>query len=341
LLLPAALPRAAVPFVVLLRTDFGENATRGQAIPVTTFDANAFILLANDAMPAALPESGASSYPDVLRGRHMSRMTRRANPPIALTIAGSDSGGGAGIQADLRTFAAHGVHGLCAITAVTAQNTRAVTAIEPLKPGMVCAQLDAVFSDFDVKAIKIGMLATAAIVRTVAAALARRPSIPVVLDPVLVATTGARLARGDLAGPIRRHLIARADLVTPNIPEAETLLGRKIRTARDLPHAAADLIALGARAVLLKGGHLRGSRVTDLLLTSEGLQCEFRHARIRAEGHGTGCTLSSAIAARLALGDEIENAVGTAIDYVHRALANGYRPGRGRVRVLEHPAMKR
>ncbi|HVT32016.1 MAG TPA: bifunctional hydroxymethylpyrimidine kinase/phosphomethylpyrimidine kinase [Rhodanobacteraceae bacterium] len=263
-------------------------------------------------------------------------MTRRAKPPIALTIAGSDSGGGAGIQADLRTFAAHGVHGLCAITAVTAQNTRTVTAIETLKPGIVRAELDAVFSDFEVHAIKIGMLATPAIVRTVAATLARWPSVPVVLDPVLVATTGARLARGDLARPIRRHLIARAALVTPNIPEAETLLGRRIGAASDLLRAAEDLIAHGARAVLLKGGHLRGSRVTDLLLTSNGMRREFRHPRIRAEGHGTGCTLSSAIAARLALGDALEDAVGSAIDYVHRALANGYRPGRGHVRVLEH-----
>jgi hydroxymethylpyrimidine/phosphomethylpyrimidine kinase len=333
------MPRAAVPFVVLLRTDFGENATRGQAIPVTTFDANVLIPLANDTMLATHPACAASPFPELLRARHMPRMTnRRAGPPIALTIAGSDSGGGAGIQADLRTFAAHGVHGLSAITAVTAQNTRRVAAIETLKPAMVRAELDAVFSDFDIKAIKIGMLATPAIVRTVAAALGRWTSIPVVLDPVLVATTGARLARGDLAAPIRRHLLARADLVTPNIPEAETLLGRKIRAARDLPGAAADLIAHGARAVLLKGGHLRGSHVIDLFLTSNGVRREFRHPRIRVEGHGTGCTLSSAIAANLALGESMGNAVHHAIDYVHRAIAAGYEPGRGKLRVLDHSA---
>jgi hydroxymethylpyrimidine/phosphomethylpyrimidine kinase len=261
---------------------------------------------------------------------------RRPGPPIALTIAGSDSGGGAGIQADLRTFAAHRVHGLSAITAVTAQNTRKVTAIQTLKPAIVRAELDAVFADFDIRAIKIGMLATPAIVRTVADALAGRPSIPVVLDPVLVATTGARLARGDLAAPIRRQLIARADLVTPNVPEAEALLGRKIRTARDFPEAAADLIALGARAVLLKGGHLRGPCVTDFLMTSAGLRREFQHPRVRAEGHGTGCTLSAAIAANLALGESMGSAVRRAIGYVHRAIAAGYEPGKGKLRVLDH-----
>ena len=261
---------------------------------------------------------------------------RRIGPPCVLTIAGSDSGGGAGIEADLRTFAALGVHGLCAITAVTAQNTREVRAIAPMSPRIVEAQLDAVFSDFRVRAIKIGMLATAGIARTVAAVLGRHPRIKVVLDPVLVATTGARLAHGDLAAPLRRYLLARADLLTPNVPEAESLLGRRLRKASDLPAAAGDLIDLGARAVLLKGGHLAGTRVSDLLVTSNGALHWFRHARIAAEGHGTGCTLSSAIAAYLAHGDALEDAVGKAIDYVHRALAAGYQPGRGRLRVLDH-----
>jgi hydroxymethylpyrimidine/phosphomethylpyrimidine kinase len=266
---------------------------------------------------------------------------RRSGPPCVLTIAGSDSGGGAGIQADLRTFASLGVHGLCVITAITAQNTREVRAIEPLSPSIVTAQLDAVFSDFDVRAIKIGMLATAGIVRTVAASLRRHPRIKVVLDPVLVATTGARLARGDLAAPLRRHLLSRADLLTPNVPEAESLLGRKLRDASEFPAAAGELIDLGARAVLLKGGHLGGSRVSDLLATSDGALHWFRHARIAAEGHGTGCTLSSAVAANLARGDAMDLAVGKAIDYVHRALAAGYQPGRGRLRVLDHGAGKR
>jgi len=260
---------------------------------------------------------------------------RRFNPPTVLTIAGSDSGGGAGIQADLHTFAAHGVHGLCAITAVTAQNTRSVAAIQPLSPRMVQAQLDAVFADFRVRVVKIGMLATPGIVRAVAAELERRPRLQVVLDPVLVATTGAHLARGNLVGPLRRHLLAPSDVLTPNIPEAESLLGRRLRDTADMLGAATDLIDLGARAVLLKGGHLAGRRVSDLLLTRDGAQW-FHHARLRAEGHGTGCTLAAAVAANLALGDSLTLAVGKAVEYVHRALAGGYRPGRGRLRVLDH-----
>ena len=259
---------------------------------------------------------------------------------MALTIAGSDSGGGAGIQADLRTFAAHGVHGLCAITAVTAQNTRAVTAIQALPERIVQAQLDAVFSDFHVGAIKIGMLATAGIVRTVGAELARHPKIRVVADPVLVATTGARLARGDLVQPLRRHLLQRADVLTPNIPEAESLLGRRVRNRTDMLAAAIELAGLGARAVLVKGGHLAGRRVYDLLLAEDGAHW-FEHERIPGRAHGTGCTLASAIAANIALGDSIADAVGKAIDYVHRALAAGYRPGRGRLRVLDHLAAAR
>lgn len=261
---------------------------------------------------------------------------RRNNVPVALTIAGSDSGGGAGIQADLRTFAAHGVHGLCAITAVTAQNTRAVTAIEPMPPRVVEAQLDAVFVDFNVRAVKIGMLATPAIVRAVAGALARRPRVPVVLDPVLVATTGGRLSTADLGPALRRHFLKRADLVTPNVPEAERLLGRKLHNADDLAGAADDLLALGARAVLLKGGHLKGRIVRDLLALADGTRRWFEHARIDAEGHGTGCTLSAAIASNLALGEPLEKAVRHAIDYVHRAMAAGYEPGKGKLRVLDH-----
>jgi len=200
------------------------------------------------------------------------------------------------------------------ITAVTAQNTRAVAAIETLPPRIVEAQLDAVFGDFDVRAVKIGMLATAAIVRTVAAVLNRHLRVPVVLDPVLVATTGARLARGDLAVPLRRHLLARADLVTPNVPEAESLLGRPLKAASDLPAAAEALLDFGARAVLLKGGHLGGARVSDLFMKADRKPRWFHHARIAAEGHGTGCTLSSAIAAYLARGDSMDIAVKKGVD---------------------------
>jgi hydroxymethylpyrimidine/phosphomethylpyrimidine kinase len=316
-----------------LRRDFGENATCGQAICVTGFHAKAFILLENGSAVSPTTVIRADPSRDLLR---LCNMTRRATrPPNVLVIAGSDSGGGAGIQADLRTLAAHGVHGLCVISAITAQNTRRVSAIESVSPRMVQAQLDAVFADFPVDAVKIGMLATPAIVRVVAAELKRHPRIKVVLDPVLVATTGARLAYAGLGDALRRHLIERADLVTPNIPEAESLLGRRLAAASDLAQAAADFLDLGARAVLLKGGHLRGPRVADLLATPDRPERWFRHARIAVEGHGTGCTLSSAIAARLALGDTLELAVETAIGFVHRALVASYRPGRGRLHVLD------
>jgi hydroxymethylpyrimidine/phosphomethylpyrimidine kinase len=323
--------------VVLFRRDFGENATLGQAICVTGFGPKAFILLAIGGTRFLGSALARHDFTHLLRTCNMARMS----PPCVLTIAGSDSGGGAGIEADLRTFAAHGVHGLCAITAVTAQNTREVRAIEVLPPRIVRAQIDAVFADFAVRAVKIGMLATPGIVRAVADALVRRPRVTVVLDPVLVATTGARLAASGLAAAMRRHLVARADLLTPNVPEAESLLGRPLRTADDLPEAAAELIGLGARAVLLKGGHLAGGRVSDLLAMRDGTQVWFRHVRIAAEGHGTGCTLASAIAANLVLGDAMDEAVGTAIRYVHRALAAGYQPGKGRLRVLDHFAAVR
>lgn len=260
---------------------------------------------------------------------------KTTGPVQVLTIAGSDSGGGAGIQADLATFAAFGIHGLCAITAVTAQNTRGVTAIRTLEAGILRAQLDAVFSDFRVGAIKLGMLATPNLVRTVAAILHRHPRIPVVLDPVLVATTGAHLATDDLVGAIQRHLLARADLVTPNLPEAAALLGLPEQHLPERLHTARELLDLGARAVLLKGGHARGAQVEDLLLGGSTMR-RFRHARIRGRAHGTGCTLSSAIAASLALGATLDAAVESGIDYVQRALRHGYRPGRGDLRVLDH-----
>ncbi|HEY6986169.1 MAG TPA: bifunctional hydroxymethylpyrimidine kinase/phosphomethylpyrimidine kinase, partial [Rhodanobacteraceae bacterium] len=252
-LLPAALPCVLRSRLLgVIRRDFGENATSGQAICITGFDPKAFILLVNDCEISLGSRARPTTFPFLLRPCNMT--PRRARLPTVLIIAGSDSGGGAGLQADLRTVAAHGAHGLVVVTAITAQNTRAVTAIEPVSARMVAAQIDAVFADFRVAAVKIGMLATANIVRTVARELARRPRVPVVLDPVLVATTGARLAREDLTGPLRRHLLSRADLLTPNVPEAESLLGRRLRHERELPAAGADLIAMGARAVLLKGG---------------------------------------------------------------------------------------
>lgn len=255
--------------------------------------------------------------------------------PVALSIAGSDSGGGAGIQADLHTFSAFGLHGTCAITAVTAQNTRGVSAVHRIPVAAVTAQIIAVLEDFPVAAIKIGMLATPSIARAVGVALKSCPSIPVVLDPVLVATTGARLGRDDLASALLKHWLGRASLWTPNLPEAETLLNRTIRTRSHMRKASAELLELGAHAVLMKGGHLRSRELSDLLLTNDG-EHWFHHPRIRGEGHGTGCTLSAAIAAGLALGDPLELAVERAVAYVHQALAGGYRPGKGDLLVLDH-----
>ncbi len=257
-----------------------------------------------------------------------------ARPPIALTIAGADSGGGAGIQADLRTFAAWRVHGTAVVTALTAQNTRGVSAIHTPPAVFLRAQLDAVFDDFRVDATKLGMLATPAIARTVAQALQARPRLPVVLDPVLVATTGARLGTRQLAGTLLTQLVPRATLVTPNIPEAESLLGCRIRTPADMHGAAAALLDAGARAVLLKGGHLAGREVCDLLLTREA-EHWFHQRRVAGEYHGTGCTLAAAIAAGLARGATLADAVADAIDFVQDALHAAYRPGKGRLRVLD------
>ncbi|MEO7063706.1 MAG: bifunctional hydroxymethylpyrimidine kinase/phosphomethylpyrimidine kinase, partial [Dokdonella sp.] len=248
---------------------------------------------------------------------------RQHTPDIALTIAGSDSGGGAGIQADLRTFAAFAIHGVCAITAVTAQNTRGVTATHTMPRATLRAQLDAVLTDFRVGAIKIGMLATPSLAREVASILVRYPGIPVILDPVLVATTGAQLAKSDLAGALLKHLVTRADLLTPNLPEAGRLLDRTIETTADMHAAATALLARGARAVLLKGGHLAGNQISDLLLTGSG-EHWFHQRRISGESHGTGCSLSSAIAAGMAHGKSLETAVEDAIGFVHAALRVGY-----------------
>ncbi len=257
--------------------------------------------------------------------------------PVALTIAGSDSGGGAGIQADLRSLAAFGVHGLSVLTAVTAQNTRAVTDIEMLPARSIDAQIAAVFDDFPIAAIKTGMLGTAGIVRTVRSALERHAAVPLVVDPVLIATSGAALARDGLVAAVRRHLLPRADLLTPNVPEAEQLLDRRIRSREDLLDAARGLVDAGARAVLLKGGHLDGDEVHDVFVSANEVHW-FRHRRLAIEAHGTGCTLAAAVAAGLARGDPLVAAVGTAIAFVQRALARGYRPGRGALVVLDHLA---
>ncbi len=258
------------------------------------------------------------------------------NPhPCALSIAGSDSGGGAGIQADLRTFAAHGVHGLTILAAVTAQNTRAVTTFHALSNQMLRAQWQALVDDFPIGAVKTGMLGNRRLVVATARLLADRPRpMPLVVDPVMVATSGAVLLEADALAAMREQLIPLADLLTPNVPEAELLLGRRIG-AHEIEGAAHDLLRLGARAVLLKGGHLPGGAVRDVLCTG-GSALVVQHERLDVDGHGTGCTLSAAITARLARGEALADAVRGAIAYVHRALRGAYRPGRGSAAVLAH-----
>ena len=261
-------------------------------------------------------------------------------PGSALTIAGSDPGGGAGIQADLKTFAAHRVHGLSAIAALTAQHTRGVTAVHVPDTGFLRAQIDACFDDFRVCAVKLGMLANADVIHAVADALERHRAAHVVLDPVMVATSGARLLEASALDALRSRLLPLASVVTPNLPEAELLLGHPINDREAMQHACSELLAAGARAVLLKGGHLEtgtdeDSEVVDLLAEGGDLH-RIGHPRLQLDAHGTGCTLASAVAANLALGSDLPAACGNGADYVHRALRGGYRPGRGNVIVLDH-----
>jgi len=258
-------------------------------------------------------------------------------PPCALTIAGSDSGGGAGIQADLKAFAAHGVHGLSAIAALTAQHTRGVTAVQVPDLGFLRAQIDACFGDFRIPAVKLGMLANARVIHAVADALEHYRPEHVVLDPVMIATSGARLLEADALEAMRTRLMPLASLVTPNLPEAELLLGHAIPDLDAMHAAAIELRSAGVAAVLLKGGHLEdgGSEVPDLL-AGDGTVEVIRHPRLDLESHGTGCTLASAVAANLALGKPLRLACIQASDYIHRALLGGYRPGKGDVVVLDH-----
>ena len=267
--------------------------------------------------------------------RASSPESRVPSPAICLTIAGSDSGGGAGIQADLKTFAALGVHGLSAITAVTAQNTRGVRAIHRVPIKHLRAQLNALFEDFPIGAVKTGMLGDAKTTRCVARELGTRKPAWLVLDPVMIATSGARLLEPDAIRVLRDELIPMADVLTPNLPEAEALLGIRIRAPRDRERAARALLDLGAGAVLLKGGHARGNAVLDLYADAHGT-LEFRHARLPIRAHGTGCTLSAALAAGLAKGATPRTAARRATDFVQRALRGSFRPGGGDLHVLQH-----
>ncbi|GJE55923.1 MULTISPECIES: bifunctional hydroxymethylpyrimidine kinase/phosphomethylpyrimidine kinase [Methylobacterium] len=243
--------------------------------------------------------------------------------PIALTIAGSDSSGGAGIQGDLKTFAALRVYGASVITALTAQNTRGVQGIHDVPPDFVTAQLDSVFSDLDVRAIKIGMLSQPATIRAVAEGLRRYAGdLPVVLDPVMVATSGDRLISEEAVAALRDELMPLATLITPNLPEAAALLGESAATTENEAVAQArKILAVGARAVLIKGGHAEGNESVDHLVVSDGTLRRFAAPRIvSTNSHGTGCTLSAAVAAGLAGKLELADAVARAKTYVTAAI---------------------
>ena len=240
---------------------------------------------------------------------------------IALTIAGSDSGGGAGIQADLKTFSALGVYGASVITAVTAQNTRAVTAVEAVSPALIRAQIEAVFADLPPQAVKTGMLGDSQTICTVADSLAAVALPYLVIDPVMVAKSGDKLLADAAIATLRERLIPLATLIPPNLPEAGELLGRPVTTRDDMPQAAADLLALGCHAVLLKGGHLAGDASDDLLLTTGGATWLSAARHPGKNTHGTGCTLSAAITAGLARGLALVDAVHAAKDYIGAAIA--------------------
>jgi hydroxymethylpyrimidine/phosphomethylpyrimidine kinase len=247
--------------------------------------------------------------------------------PVVLTIAGSDSGAGAGIQADLKTFAALGVYGVTVITAITAQNTMGVRAVQEVDPEVIAAQLDALAEDFHIAALKTGMLSSAPIIETVVAGLKRHALRPLVVDPVMIAKSGDRLLREDAVETLRRALLPLAYVVTPNIPEAEVLSGHTIGTLADRVAAGRAIMELGADAVVIKGGHSDEDPIVDLLVDGNGVH-EFRAARIATTStHGTGCTFSSAIAAGLGRGEGLAAAVAEARAYLSSALAQA--PGLG------------
>ncbi|MGY1716745.1 bifunctional hydroxymethylpyrimidine kinase/phosphomethylpyrimidine kinase [Geodermatophilus sp. SYSU D01106] len=266
-------------------------------------------------------------------------MTGRSGVPVALTVAGSDPSGGAGVQADLKTFSALGAYGTAVLTALTAQNTRGVTGVHPVPAEFVGEQIATLLDDVTVHAAKTGMLGTAAVVREVAARLAGRAAGPVVVDPVMVATSGDRLVDDDAVAAVRDVLLPVADLVTPNVPEAAALLGTAPATTVDeLPGQARALLELGPRAVLLKGGHLGGDVSVDVLATATGVVETVRPRIDTRATHGTGCTLSSAIAAllarrRAAATEDAEPdwapVVEGARDYLQAALAGGAALGIG------------
>ncbi|CVI21664.1 bifunctional hydroxymethylpyrimidine kinase/phosphomethylpyrimidine kinase [Agrobacterium radiobacter] len=251
---------------------------------------------------------------------------------IALTIAGSDSGGGAGIQADIKTFSALDTYAASVITAITAQNTRGVTAVEDISVATIVAQMDAVFSDLAVNAVKIGMVSRIETIAAIAERL-RQQSQPVVLDPVMVATSGDRLLHEDAIETLRRELLPLATIVTPNLPEAALLTGTQMGTTeKEITRQADAILKAGAKAVLIKGGHGEGPQSTDYLFADGAMQA-LSVARVETKNdHGTGCTLAAAITAYLARGCELREAVGLAKEYLSGALdaGRGLAVGHGR-----------
>jgi len=246
-----------------------------------------------------------------------------------MTIAGSESSGGAGIQADLKTFAALGVHGTCAITAVTAQDSTGVRAIHELAPELVAAQIDAVVRDMGVDAVKTGMLANGGIVRVVAERVRQHRLPNLVVDPVLAAKSGDRLLREDALNVLKAELLPLCTVVTPNIPEAEALVDRRLETGEDLQRAAQEIAALGARNVVITGGHASGPEAVDVLYDGRAIR-RFSGPRLAtSHGRGVGCTFASAIAVWLAKGASVEEAVAQAKEYVTAALEHAFALGKG------------
>ena len=251
--------------------------------------------------------------------------------PVAVTVAGSDSGGGAGIQADLLTFAAHGVYGTTVITSLTAQNPREVRAVEAPTAGFVRQQLEAVHAYFPLAALKTGMLYSREIIEEVAAFLERNPGIPSVVDPVMVATSGAALLQDEAMATLREKLLPRANLLTPNLDEATLLWGNPITNEAEMSTAATALSEEFQTAVLLKGGHMSGESLLDLLVKPGKEPIPYPKPRIQGVNtHGSGCTLASAIAAQLALGEDLESAVTHGLAYLQRTLQQPLRLGEER-----------
>lgn len=245
-----------------------------------------------------------------------------------LTIAGSDSSGGAGIQADLKTFAAHGVFGMSVITAVTAQNTQGVFAVQDITPEVIGKQMDAIFSDIAVAAVKIGMVSQIETIKTIAAKLKEYGAINIVVDPVMVSKSGYHLLNPVAEATLALELLPQATIVTPNIPEAEVITGQTIATLADMEAAARAILALGPKNVLIKGGHLDGDS-TDILFDGQEF-VHFKSRRIETKNtHGTGCTLSSAIAANLSRGLPVTDAVARAKEYITIAIEHSLTIGKG------------